>query len=86
MGTGRKCVENLIPAFKTPGRKGVLQFPAKERALSALTVWDHGNNRNSGVRGADSFRADPWPCFRNRAPGEPPEREGQAEERSKKPL
>lgn len=56
VGTGRKCVQNLIQAFKTPGRKGVLEFCAKPRALSDATVWDHGNNRSCGVRGAESFQ------------------------------
>lgn len=59
MGIGRECVENLIRAFQTPGRRGVLEFHAKQRALSDPTVWDHGNNRSSGVRGADSFHTDP---------------------------
>lgn len=80
MGIGRECVQDLIRAFQTPGRKGVLEFHAKQRALSDPTVWDHGNNRSSGVRAADSFHADPWPSFRNRSPREQPEREGQAQE------
>lgn len=80
VGIGRECVQDLIRAFQTPGRKGVLEFHAKQRALSDPTVWDHGNNRSSGVRAADSFHADPWPSFRNRSPREQPEREGQAQE------
>lgn len=30
-----------------------------QRALSDLSVWDHGDIRSSGVRGAGSFRTDP---------------------------
>lgn len=37
VGTGRECVENLIPAFRTPARKGVLEFHAKQGALSGPT-------------------------------------------------
>lgn len=79
MGTGRECVENLIQAFKTPVRERCAGVSCKAKALSDPTVWDHGNNRSFGVRGADSFQ--------EQIPHEPPKREGQAQEsNSKNPL